>query len=230
MLKRYKAIFFDVGGTLLTAHPSVGAVYAEHARPFGYAGSVDKIDRQFSIEWKKSGGLEALGNRSGEMVERSFWYDLVFNVFEPFGGLYDFNVYFEKIYDAFKSRENWRVYEDVAQSGLLENLKSRGTILGVVSNWDSRLPAILENVGLAHYFDFILASTVVGSAKPDAKIFREALRKSGVAAGEACHIGDNLQSDFLGAQNLGMDAILVDRRGNYGGDVSPKVRSFLELV
>ena len=38
MLKNYKAVFFDVGGTLLRVHPSVGDVYATHAREFGFTG------------------------------------------------------------------------------------------------------------------------------------------------------------------------------------------------
>jgi len=36
MLKNYKAVFFDVGGTLLRVHPSVGDVYVTHARDFGF--------------------------------------------------------------------------------------------------------------------------------------------------------------------------------------------------
>ena len=47
---------------------------------------------------------------------------------------------------------------------------------------------------------------------------------------ETCHIGDDLQSDFFGARNLGMDAILVDRNGNNSDEVTPTVSSFLELA
>lgn len=230
MLKKYKAVFFDVGGTLIQAHPSVGAIYAKHARPFGYTGAAGPIDRQFALEWRKTGGLEALGSQTGETAEREFWRDLAFRVFQPFGGLDNFDAYFEIIYDVFRSKESWRIFEDVRQSDLLGRLKRRGIVVGVISNWDSRLRVILENMDLARHFDFILASSVVGSAKPDAKIFQTALQKSGVAASAACHIGDSLRSDFLGARSAGMDAILIDRKGGFDGKAVPRVRSFLELV
>lgn len=220
-----------MGGTLLRAHPSVGDIYAQYARAFGFCGSPGELNRQFRIEWKKMGGMESLGNGCGLQVERRFWHDLVFNVFAPFGGLDRFEEYFEIIYQAFTSEKCWKVFEDVLESGLLDKLKQRGVVLGVVSNWDSRLPQILHNMGLAYYFDFILASTVVGSAKPDGKIFNEALRQSKVAATQACHIGDEVNADFHGANSLGIKGILIDRLDRHkSSDISPRVSSFLELV
>ena len=85
-------------------------------------------------------------------------------------------------------------------------------------------------MGLAPYFDFILASTVVGAAKPDQKIFMEALQLSGVKASEACHIGDEPVADIKGAREAGVDAILVDRNGHFESFPDRKVSSFLELI
>lgn len=230
MLKKYKAVFFDVGGTLLRVHPSVGEVYAELARSHGFKGSPDEVDRQFRLQWKKIGGIESLGCQSGIEIERKFWRDLVFHVFEHFGGLQDFETYFELVYEAFRNKDRWRVYEDVLDSGILQTLKRRGVVLGVISNWDSRLQDTLEAMGLARHFDFILASTVVGSAKPDQKIFVEALERSGVRSDEACHIGDEPLADIKGARQAGVDAILIDREDRFESFTDIKIRSFLELV
>ena len=114
--------------------------------------------------------------------------------------------------------------------GLFDRLKKFGVILGVVSNWDSRLHSILKNTELASYFDFILASAEVGSAKPDKTIFAEALRRSGVSSNEACHIGDDLNADVRGANKAGIDAILIDRKGKYEKGSITIVSSFLELL
>ena len=230
MLKNYKAVFFDVGGTLLRVHPSVGDVYATHARDYGFTGSPDDLNREFRQEWSNMGGMESLGQQKGLDVERAFWKELVRRVFEKHGGLENFDRYFEHIYDVFRSKESWRVFEDVTGSGLLDQLKDNGIVLGVVSNWDSRLPEILKNTGLASYFNFILASTVVGSAKPDAAIFEEALQRAGVAPNEACHIGDEPSADIEGARNVGIDSILIDRQGHHNGAALTKVKSFHELV
>ena len=230
MLKNYKAVFFDVGGTLLRVHPSVGDVYATHARDFGFTGSADDLNREFRQEWSNMGGIESLGKQKGAEVERAFWKELVRRVFASHGGLAEFDRYFDHIYDVFRSGDSWRVYDDVTESGLLGQLQSNGVILGVVSNWDSRLPEILKNTGLAPYFNFILASTVVGSAKPDAGIFNEALQQAGVPPEQACHIGDEPATDIQGARNAGIHSILIDRKGHHTGEDVAKVPSFHDLL
>ncbi len=230
MLSRYKAVFFDVGGTLLQVEPSVGEVYAIHARPFGFNGSGEELDHRFKKEWRTAGGIAALGKKTGEEEEKLFWRDIVFRVFEPSGGLNNFEHYFETVYEAFSRKDHWHVFDDVMDSGVFDKLKKSGIILGVISNWDSRLHAILKSMNLAGHFDFILASAEVGSAKPDETIFAEALKRSGVSAHEACHIGDEPRADVQGANNSGIDAILIDRKGKYEKEDFTTVRSFLELL
>ena len=100
MLSKYKAVLFDVGGTLLRVEPSVGEVYAIYARPFGFKGSGKELNQLFHREWINSGGIESLGKKSGEQAERGFWKSFVFQVFEHSGGLENFEHYFEIISEA----------------------------------------------------------------------------------------------------------------------------------
>ncbi|HAK38314.1 MAG TPA: haloacid dehalogenase, partial [Nitrospina sp.] len=125
-------------------------------------------------EWRTAGGIAALGKKTGEEEEKLFWRDIVFRVLEPSGGLNNFEHYFETVYEAFSRKDHWHVFDDVMDSGVFDKLKKSGIILGVISNWDSRLHAILKSMNLAGHFDFILASAEVGSAKPDETIFAEA--------------------------------------------------------
>ncbi|MGV7221440.1 MAG: HAD-IA family hydrolase [Nitrospinales bacterium] len=228
-ITKYKAVFFDVGGTLLRVHPSVGDVYAHYSKVYGFSGTAQELNFRFGTEWKKMGGMESLGATKGVEAEKKFWSDLVYKVFEMSGGLRDFDEFFECVYDAFRSKEHWRVFEDVLDSGILQHLKSRGVKLGVVSNWDSRLPQILGSMELAQYFDFILASTVIGSAKPDSFIFEEAIRLSGFSPGEACHIGDEIKADYHGARQVGIDSIIIDRKETHQKDIVT-IKSFNELI
>ena len=230
MLSKYKAVLFDVSGTLLRVEPSVGEVYATYARPFGFKGSGKELNRLFHKEWINSGGIESLGKKSGEQAERDFWKSLVFQVFEHSGGLENFEHYFEIIYEAFARKDHWHVFDDVIDSGILEKLKNSSITLGVVSNWDSRLHTILKGTGLAEYFDFILASAEVGSAKPDKKIFIEAIRRSGVKPAEVCHIGDDLRADIRGANSVGIEAILIDRNRKHKKNSLATISSFQELL
>lgn len=59
--------------------------------------------------------------------------------------------------------------------------------------------------GLAPYFNVVLSSERAGAAKPDARIFAEALRRSGARADESLMIGDSAEADMLGARNAGWD-------------------------
>ena len=127
-LSSFKAVFFDVGGTLIRVHPSVGDVYAKHARAFGFSGTADQLNKGFRSQWKKMGGIESLGNKSGVEVEEKFWKELVFEVFQPFGGLDRFDKYFKLIFEVFRDGSNWKIYEDVIESQIFLKLKERKII------------------------------------------------------------------------------------------------------
>jgi putative hydrolase of the HAD superfamily len=58
-------------------------------------------------------------------------------------------------------------------------------------------------VGLADYFNFALCAEDIGIAKPDSRLFHEALQRGGVEASAAVHIGDHPGDDIAGAQQRG---------------------------
>jgi HAD superfamily hydrolase (TIGR01549 family) len=96
---------------------------------------------------------------------------------------------------------------------LLTGLLDRGIRLGVISNWTADLPQYLENRGLAMYFEAIIASEAVGTAKPHREIFLKGLAAMGCAPRDAVHVGDDYWADVVGAREIGMRAILIDRDG-----------------
>jgi FMN phosphatase YigB (HAD superfamily) len=88
-----------------------------------------------------------------------------------------------------------------------------GLRLGVCSNF-THTPAavrVIELAGLAPHLDAIVVSEEVGVRKPRKEIFDEALRRLGVSAAEAVHVGDNLAADVAGAAALGMRTIWLTR-------------------
>lgn len=94
----------------------------------------------------------------------------------------------------------------------LQALKERGYALAVVSNWDATLPEILEVVGLRPYFQHLSVSALSGVAKPDPRLFQEALEALGVAPEEAVHVGDS-EADWVGAKGAGVKPLLFDPLG-----------------
>jgi putative hydrolase of the HAD superfamily len=96
---------------------------------------------------------------------------------------------------------------------VLRRLREMGLKPYVVSNWDVLLVEVLKDLGWMRYFDGVIASGVVGVEKPDPRIFEEALRVSGVGRERAIHVGNDPISDIRGAAGVGIDTVLVDRRG-----------------
>ena len=229
MLQNYKAIFFDAGGTLLHPYPSVGEIYSEVGKRYGSPATPAQLEHAFREVWLKHDGLNRLQSHSDENLERNFWKTLVEEVFLATGGVNDFEIFFHELYDLFAKPEVWRIYPDVED--LLKNLKKQGKKMGIVSNWDSRLFHICDGLELNQYFDFVLASAVFGASKPNPKIFEEALKRSGVEAKEAVHIGDSFKDDINGASSVGMPAILIDRHPKVRPHQHhPTIRSFAELI
>jgi len=220
-LSEIKAFFFDAGGTLFRPYPSVGEIYAEVARRHGVTSDPQELETLFHRTWEKHDGLASLarrsGQRSGQKEEREWWRSLVGEVFSQFGRMENFEAFFDELYDRFASPGAWRLFDDTLP--LLQELKRRGRILGIVSNWDSRLFGLCEGLGLSPYLDFILASAVVGFAKPNPRIFQEALRRARVRPEEALHVGDSLEDDVWGAREAGIQAIFLDRKGNRSSQV-----------
>ena len=63
------------------------------------------------------------------------------------------------------------------------------------------------------FFAFILPSAEVGAEKPDEAIFRLALQRLGLRPEEVAHVGDQYETDVIGARAVGITPILLDREG-----------------
>ena len=70
------------------------------------------------------------------------------------------------------------------------------------------LRRLLENHGLAKFFNGFAFSDEVGHSKPHRSMFESAAGQLGVEIGEMLHVGDRDHNDVKGPQQLGMKAIL----------------------
>jgi putative hydrolase of the HAD superfamily len=117
----------------------------------------------------------------------------------------------EPLRDAFRDPHAWLVFPDVVPA--LDELRSMGVRMGVVSNWDSRLPGLLEDLGLARYFGAVVVSGLEGVEKPEPQVFLRAVDRLGGTPATTLHVGDVPELDEAGARAAGLASILIDRRG-----------------
>jgi putative hydrolase of the HAD superfamily len=111
----------------------------------------------------------------------------------------------------------------------LDALDAAGVPVAVVSNWDCSLPGVLASLGLGDRFAAVVVSAVAGARKPEPAIFRQALRRLGVAPEEALHCGDLPVADCEGARRAGVRAVLLDRSGGLAHAACPRIASLAEL-
>ena len=121
------------------------------------------------------------------------------------------------------------LYDDVVPT--LQHLRDAGFKLAIVSNWESTLDPLTERLGIAEYFDAVVAShdVRVRSEKPDPHIFNYALAAVGASAEEVVHIGDTYEADIVGAKGIGIRPILLDRDGTQVGRWNETIKSLTEL-
>jgi putative hydrolase of the HAD superfamily len=210
-----RAVLFDAGNTLIRVRRPVGEVYATVARRHGAEVEGEAIDRSFRRAFlaRKQGFVGGVSRPHSPEKERTWWRDLVEEVFRP-TGYWDmletrFDAFFEDLYTAFERPEHWEIFPDVLPC--LDALDGRGVPTAVVSNWDSRLNRTLGGLGLLDRFRFILTSAEFGAEKPDPAIFLEAVQRLNLEPGEVLHVGDLERDDALGARNAGLQAVLIQR-------------------
>ncbi len=86
--------------------------------------------------------------------------------------------------------------------------------MGLVSNFavPECVEQLLQQYGLRDCFQTVVVSAAVNLRKPNPEIFKFALQKLHVSAGEAVFVGDTVDADVLGPKQLGLKTIYLDRR------------------
>jgi putative hydrolase of the HAD superfamily len=96
---------------------------------------------------------------------------------------------------------------------VLVELQRRGLKLGLISHaYVEDIHFYLERTGLEKTtFDIVVGVDAAECMKPHPAIFQYALGKLKVRPDEAMFVGDDVELDYKGAENVGMYALLIDR-------------------
>lgn len=224
-----RAVFLDIGQTVIRPDPSWESIYATAFREFGLDVDMDRLAEALHHAYHHGGYGWDAGWEPTEQAsyERAVAVDRL--AIEELGLDPMPDAYFRRLTALFMEAERWHVYPDVIPA--MDALRARGLILGAVSNWVWGLPDLLHTLDLVSRFDFVAASSHVGYEKPHAGIFQHALNEAGVPAASVIHVGDHLEADVRGARAVGIDGVLIDRDGRNAdaGDVT-RITSLTELL
>jgi putative hydrolase of the HAD superfamily len=229
MAKRYETIFFDVGYTLVEIYPSVPEIMLRALKEIGIATS----DEQLQAAWDAGTRKYAQDNATAtfEPTEandraRELRYRRQLLVELGIQSETRARQLFERENAIYDEPGTVRLYAETREA--LDRLRTAGYRLGIISNWGWNLRARCRQVGIADYFELILASAYAGCYKPNPAIFKLALDSMKVSPGRALHVGDDYRADVLGATGAGLDAVLVYRQEGHPYDCST-IHNLLDL-
>ena len=100
----------------------------------------------------------------------------------------------------------------IVREGLSRQTPRAVKPLGIVTNGPAEVQrAKLDLLEIEDLVDFAVVSEEFGVAKPDPRIFHEALRRAGIDASEAVFVGDSAEFDMAGARSAGIASVWVNR-------------------
>jgi HAD superfamily hydrolase (TIGR01662 family) len=116
------------------------------------------------------------------------------------------------------TQENW--FPESGAQPTLQKLSKQGYRLGMISNAadDENVQTLVDKVNLRPYFELILSSAACGVRKPDSHIFQLALDHFNVSPVHAAMIGDTLEADIFGANQMGIYSIWINKRAEISDD------------
>jgi putative hydrolase of the HAD superfamily len=207
-----RAVLFDAVGTLIHLREPVGDTYARIAGTCGIRVEARALTAAFPGVLRAMPPMAFPGLRGDALrdAERGWWHRVVERVFaaavvDPGGA--QFERCFDALFAHFAGARGWRVADGAAE--LLAALRARGMRPGMISNFDHRLPAILDALGLAPLLDVVVLPGDAGAAKPDPRIFARALALLQVAPADAVYVGDDAEHDVAAARAAGLQAFDV---------------------
>jgi putative hydrolase of the HAD superfamily len=221
-----RAVFFDAVGTLIFPDPSAPVVYAAAARRQGLHVPNDQILERFLAAYRTQEAADrAAGWVTSEARERERWSHIVCHTLR---GVPDPDACFAELFGHFAEPVAWRVNREAP--AVFAHLRERGIILGIGSNYDSRLLRVVEgHTELGALRDRVVISAAVGFRKPSLEYFRELTRSAGCEPGEVLFVGDDVENDYEGATAARLSAVLYDNRGRHAA-VARRIVGLGELI
>ena len=207
-----RVIFFDVGNTLL--FPNRDRILSPLPE-----GRHPTLAQWHALERRTKNEFDQ--GMMGGKVDHSFWWTFYTSLLRDIGALDD--GVRNNLVENTQKAANW----DQILPGTCDALQriGRDYAIAVISNSDGKIADVLGRCGIADCFQCITDSGIVGSEKPHPAIFQAALHEMQAQAAESLYVGDVYSIDFVGARNVGMEAVLFDVAGAYRDRDWPRIDS-----
>lgn len=228
---------FDALHTIITPRLPIHVQYSQIFSPYLGNLNPDSIKRSFKVALKdvqEENPLFSVG-------AQAWWREVIRRT--ALGAGADEQALKESLHEIvpalmrrFSSKEGYKVFDDAIPTML--HLHSLGIRTAIVSNGDSRIRAVLQDLSFPKEVQPILLSEEEGVEKPSREIFIRALErvnamgseKAAILPEHCLHVGDELKADYFGALNAGFRPLLLRRDGPDGEHAHKELHETLQDV
>ena len=217
-----KDVFFDLDHTLWDFDKNSMLAFKRVFKKFKINIEFDaflKIYEPINVEyWKKyrEDKVSKENLRRGRLIDSFNFFDLIYTTEK-----------IDKIADAYIQElpNDNHLFEGALE--ILDYLTLKYKLHIITNGFEEVQYKKLKNSGIVHYFSTVTTSEEVGVKKPNSKVFLTALKKANSIPEESVMIGDSLEADILGANNIGMQTIFYNYRNE---SISKKIKSIDSLI
>lgn len=207
------AICFDATGTLIETAEEVGQVYHRVARQYGVDLPAWRLEDAFRriLRRAPARGIEGSSFETRCDNEIKWWFERIRETFQATDStarFEEFPAFAKTLFETYRSRGAWRLRPGALE--MLTELQRRALPMAVVSNFDHRLPEILEALDISSFFGSIVIPATVGCAKPDRVVFdavTEQLSLPPNSLDTLVYVGDDPKETLLAIAGLGLRVI-----------------------
>ena len=218
MLKDIHGMYFDFFGTLINRDQALNIVWSRIAKKHGRNINPDdcRIREGRQKQYKEFQKLTLTTTRTHFDLSREDWAKLNSIVLVAMG--IEENVSPSLIEEEFR---HFFLEERVFQLNpgckeTLEQVKSIGIKLGILSNGSKRLKTDLEKFGILEFFDIFILAADLGLNKTHIKVYEKAFKAMNIESSDKIvHVGDDPFMDVKMAQRVGMIPILLDPNNEF---------------
>ena len=217
-----KDIFFDLDHTLWDFDKNSMLAFKRVFKKFKITIEFDaflKIYEPINVEyWKKyrEDKVSKENLRRGRLIDSFIFFDLIYTTEK-----------IDEIADAYIQELPFdnHLFEGAVE--ILDYLILKYKLHIITNGFEEVQHKKLKNSGIDHYFSTVTTSEEVGLKKPNPKVFLTALNKANSLPAQSVMIGDSLEADILGANNIGMQTIFYNYRNE---NISKKIKSIDSLL
>ena len=215
MTKRYTDLFIDFDDTLYDTHGNAVIALKELFEFLRLDQYFEDAELFYDEYWKAN--IDLWTRYSKEEITRDYLIVERFRRPLSFGkGLEPTEEYCIKASDLFLDFCSSKPGVVAGAHELVDYLKTKGYRMHVCSNGFHEVQyKKLRACGLYNSFNTIILSEDAGANKPSQQFFDYAFQKSGAVKETTLMIGDNFNTDILGAKQAGLDTAYFNRYPEY---------------